>query len=482
MSAPAAFAGAPLLSACSSGADAQGYSAAAEQTWRAGSSLTIEGATLARELVRYATLAPSSHNTQCWKFAIKDKAITILPDLTRRCPAVDPDDHHLFISLGCAAENLVQSAMAYGLRAEPRFDATRAAVHITLAPTAAQASALFKALPARQSTRGDYDGTPFSNEELSLLERAGTSDGVRVLLLTDRPAIEAVLEQVVQGHTAQMGDTTFVKELKAWIRFNGAEAVRTGDGLYSAASGNPSIPTWIGELAFRWVFTPKSENDKYARQIRSSAGIAVFVGQAADKANWVEVGRCYERFALQATALGIKNAFLNQPVEVASVRPQFAAAVGLAGQRPDLVVRFGRGPALPRSLRRPVQAVLVFHIDLRQARTQAAQGSLVLQTRCGPIEYREAGTGMPLLAVHGSGGGHDQGLAFARPLACVRAPTLIFSARDDRYGTYAGAKYTASQISGAKFVGYDEGGHALVGHYDKVMSAVGALVIQAGKP
>ena len=93
--------------------------------------------------------------------------------------------------------------------------------------------------------------------------------------------------------------------------------------------------------------------------MRSSAGIAVFVGQTADKAHWVEVGRCYERFALQATALGIRNAFLNQPVEVAALRPPFADALGLSGQRPDLVVRFGRGPAMPRSLRRPVDAVLV---------------------------------------------------------------------------------------------------------------------------
>ena len=358
-SAPALFGAAPLLSACSQGSDSEGYDAAAERTWRAGPSLGIEGAALARELVRYATLAPSSHNTQCWKFAIEDKAITILPDLSRRCPAVDPDDHHVFVSLGCAAENLVQAALAHGVKAEPSFDATSDAVRVSLAATAAQASPLFKAIAARQSTRGDYDGRPISNEELGLLERAGTSEGVRVLLLTDRPAIERVLDQVVQGNTAQMANPAFVKELKTWIRFNGAEAVRTGDGLYSAASGNPSIPTWIGDLAFEWVFTPKGENDKYARQIRSSAGIAVFVGQTADKAHWVEVGRCYERFALQATALGIRNAFLNQPVEVASVRPQFAAAVGLAGQLPDLVVRFGRGPALPPSLRRPVQAVLV---------------------------------------------------------------------------------------------------------------------------
>ena len=357
--APAILGGSATLSACSPGTDAEGYEAVAARTWRHGALDGFDGAALDKELVRYATLAPSSHNTQCWKFAVEDKAISILPDLSRRTPAVDPDDHHLFVSLGCATENLVQAALAHGLAGEARFDAASDAVRVTLAPTRARASSLFKAIPQRQCTRGEYDSKPLSNEELSLLERAGTADGVRVLLLTERSAMEQVLDHVIQGNTAQMADPALVKELKAWIRFNGADAVRTRDGLYGVSSGNPSVPTWIGDLAFRWFFTPKSESDKYARQIRSSAGIAVFAGKAADKTHWVDVGRCYERFALQATALGIRNAFLNQPVEVPSVRPPFAAAIGLAGQRPDLVVRFGRGPALPPSLRRPVQAVLV---------------------------------------------------------------------------------------------------------------------------
>jgi hypothetical protein len=361
-SVPPVLLGASTLLACSQTPDPESYESVAERTWRASPLVGVEGTALYRELVRYATLAPSSHNTQCWKLAIEDQAITILPDLLRRCPAVDPDDHHVFVSLGCAAENLVQAALAYGLNAEPLFDAVQGAISLPISPlrnSPTQASPLFKAIAERQCTRGDYDGQPLSSEELKLLERAGTSSGVRMLLLTERPAVERVLEHVVQGNTAQMADPAFVKELKSWIRFNGAEAVRTADGLYSAASGNPSIPTWIGNRALAWFFTPKGENDKVARQIRSSAGIAVFAGLAADKAHWVEVGRCYERFALQATALGIRNAFLNQPVEVASVRPQFAASMGIAGQRPDLVVRFGRGPALPRSLRRPVQAVLV---------------------------------------------------------------------------------------------------------------------------
>lgn len=320
----------------------------------------LGGAALGRELVRCATLAPSSHNTQCWKFALdgNGRSITVLPDLARRCPAVDPDDHHVFVSLGCATENLIQAALAHGLKGEAQFDVAGDAVRVALEPTQAQTTPLMAAIPLRQCTRGDYDGMPLSGEELTLLQRAGTSANVRLLLLTERQAMEQTLDYVIQGNTAQLADAAFVNELKAWIRFNAADAVRTRDGLYSVTSGNPNIPSWIGDWALRWILTPKGESDKYARQVRSSAGIAVFVGRDADKTHWVDVGRCYERFALQATALGIRNAFLNQPIEVAALRPPFAATLGLTGERPDLVVRFGRGPLLPRSLRRPVEAVL----------------------------------------------------------------------------------------------------------------------------
>ena len=59
----------------------------------------------------------------------------------------------------------------------------------------------------------------------------------------------------------------------------------------------------------------------------------------------------------------------------------------------------------------------LFSSDMQRARAHAAQGSVLIATRCGPIEYQDAGAGVPLLAVHGSGGGHDQGMAFAGALA-----------------------------------------------------------------
>lgn len=335
------------------------YQEAVNSIWRHSAGSFAERGAVLKDIVRYATLAPSGHNTQCWRFRIGDQAIHILPDLSRRTPVVDPDDHHLYVSLGCATENLIQAAAAHGFSAHPEVDAASGATTVALERAKAYESPLFEAIPYRQCTRNDFDGNPLSDEELRTLEAAGTGNGVRVLLLTEREAMEKVLEYVVQGNTMQVNDPAFVRELEHWIRFSDGEAMRTGDGLSARTVGSPPAPRWLGRFLFRAFFRAKPENDKQAHHIRSSAGIAVFVSEGDDTAHWAEAGRCYERFALQATAMGIRNAFINQPVEVPSLRADFASAFGLGDWRPDLVVRFGRGQAMLRSLRRPLEAVLL---------------------------------------------------------------------------------------------------------------------------
>jgi pimeloyl-ACP methyl ester carboxylesterase len=57
-------------------------------------------------------------------------------------------------------------------------------------------------------------------------------------------------------------------------------------------------------------------------------------------------------------------------------------------------------------------------------------------------------------------------------LESIRVPTLVISARDDGFGTYVGAEYTARQIAGARFVGFEDGGHLLVGHDDAARAEI----------
>jgi nitroreductase len=311
-----------------------------------------------QDLVRYATLAPNGHNTQPWWFTLGQRQITISPDFSRRTPVVDPDDHHVFVSLGCAAETLSVAAAARGHSGDLSFDGSGdGSVSFTYGPSKPVRSVLFDAIPVRQSTRVDYDGRSVSTADLETLGGAASMSGVDLALITDRHQMARLRDIVVAGNEVQMSDPAFISELKSWLRFSPRQALLSGDGLYSLTSGSPALPEWLGPRFFDMLVTAKSENDRYASQMQSSAGIAVFLGAKADREHWVLVGRACQRFALQATALGLKCAFVNQPVEVAELRHDLARLAGLPGRRPDIVMRFGYGPEMPYSARRPVREV-----------------------------------------------------------------------------------------------------------------------------
>jgi hypothetical protein len=341
------------LSACTRGDENQYQSA--ERALRA----PLPGAADVAAFVRFATLAANGHNTQPWRFAVRETGASITPDLARRTPAVDPDDHHLFVSLGCAAENFARAVASAGRPAAVAFDASGGGrIDIDLARGPARADPLARAIPARQSTRSVYDGRRVASADLDLLAAAARVEGVSVVLITDPRRREAVLEHVVRANALQMDDPAFMRELRGWLRFNPAAALRSGDGLLSRCSGSPTLPTWIGRQMFDIAFRKAGEAKKYREQMRSSAGVAVFVGDRADAEHWTRVGRSFQRFALQATALGIRHAHVNQPIEVPAVRVDFARWLGAGGARPDLVVRFGYAPPMPMSMRRPVGAVM----------------------------------------------------------------------------------------------------------------------------
>ena len=84
----------------------------------------------------------------------------------------------------------------------------------------------------------------------------------------------------------------------------------------------------------------------------------VFSAKRDDPSGWVAAGRAYQRFALRATLAGLQHAFVNQAVEVPVVRHELQSLLRLGSRRANLIVRFGRGPEMPRSLRRPIEDVI----------------------------------------------------------------------------------------------------------------------------
>lgn len=307
------------------------------------------------DLIRFATLGANGHNTQPWRFSESADGLFIAPDFSRRTPVVDPDDHHLYASLGCAAETLSITARARGMSGEV-LEVGPEGLKVLLLPASPEEEALFSAIPERQCTRSDYDGSRLTSEEVALLVSEAEHHGVAAIW-REGEAAEPILDLVISGNTRQMGNPAFVAELKAWIRFNGVHAARTGDGLYAASSGNPTAPEPIGRRLFDAFFQTEAENDKYARHVRSSAGVFTLAAPSDDPAGWIAAGRAYQRMALRATAMGLRNAFVNQAVEEPPMRADLVSLLDLGEMRPNLVFRVGRAAPMPRSLRRPAEAV-----------------------------------------------------------------------------------------------------------------------------
>jgi nitroreductase len=318
----------------------------------------------ALELVRLATLAPSGHNTQPWLFEVREDAVVVRPDFSRRLPVVDPDDHALFISLGAALENLLIAAGERGLASEVEaFGAAEPdGILVRLRPArpaeAVAEPALAAAILERQSTRRTYDRRPIPSADLRRLEQAAARDGVVLRLLTSRADVETLVPFVEDGNRAQFGDPAFVDELISWVRFGNAEAAARRDGLAGAALGMPSVPRWAGALVMKRLLSGEGEARRTAEAVRSSSALALFATESNDRKGFVDLGRSFERLALAATALGLKHAHVNMPCEVLPVRERLRAHLGLGHAQPLLLVRLGYAPARPRSLRRPVEDVL----------------------------------------------------------------------------------------------------------------------------
>jgi hypothetical protein len=267
---------------------------------------------------------------------------------------------HLFVSIGCAVENLLLASAAHGRPgAMLRYVGDTDRIDVSLGQGIMDPNPLYRAIPARQSTRRSMAGRAIPLDHLRLLEQAAKMESVSLVLIIDPKQRNNVLDFVIAGNRRQMDAPAFVRELKQWIRFNPAQALERRDGLFGSISGNPAVSGLVGKTMFDWVFDKESENQKCMDQIRSSSAIAIFTGDDADKDDWIKVGRSFQRLALQATALGIRHAHINQPIEVPALRAQLAGWLGAPDKRPDLVIRLGYAPALPMFLRCPVKDVLI---------------------------------------------------------------------------------------------------------------------------
>lgn len=313
-------------------------------------------------LLGYAVLAPSSHNTQPWRFHVVGDTVELHADRTRALRVVDPRDRELLISCGASLFFLRTALRRFGHAGRvtlvpDRTDPDLLAV-VELGDAcepSPQELRLFDAITTRRTHRGEFAHTPVDVALVDALVSAAAEEGAWLAPVDDRSRRAAVADLARQGDQVQFADPEFRGELARWIRPN---ATHEHDGMPGYAFGIPDVvspfaPAVVGALNLGTIWGGRS------RQAVENAPVLAVLGTRRNGPQaWVAAGQALARVLLQAAAEGVSASFLNQPCEVPLLRLRLRDLLGSDGW-PQLVLRLGYPHAAPRPTpRRPVHEVL----------------------------------------------------------------------------------------------------------------------------
>jgi hypothetical protein len=312
-------------------------------------------------LLNYAVLAPSSHNSQPWRFKITGPEVSLYADRTRALPVVDPDDREMVISCGAALFNLVVALHAYGFDPivhefpdlhDPDLLAT-VELGRRVKPTASWIR-MMEATKRRRTNRSPFEKRSLPRRDLKLLRDAASRAGARIDAFTDLAERSSLASLIADADRVQSSDKGFRREMASWLH---PSRTRSLDGIPGYAAG---INDWLANAGpyvvrtFDWG-SGKAAHDQQLAE--GSPALLILSTETDGLHDWLKAGQALESVLLTATNLGLMASFLNQPVEVVDLRPRVATLVG-ASIVPQIILRVGYGNPVRATPRRPVREVM----------------------------------------------------------------------------------------------------------------------------
>lgn len=272
------------------------------------------------ELLEYARLAPSVHNTQPWRFEVNDSTVSLMTAPDRFLKEGDPTTRELWISLGICFETLLQAAKGLGLDATVVSGQTNSLSDpiavIRFTPTKNRHEETIDLIEARHSYRGAMKPALVPP---SLLEECRGSmhdlPGVSVDQVDNRAAITQIAKFTYQGMRLALSSPQFRKELAELINYNWSSS-------HIGMHGFVLNRGYIGSIWEKWSIALGIDMKQKARadqqKILESSAL-IFISTAGDVPSfWFNTGRAYMRVALKITQKGLAQSTIAAPVEAAS--------------------------------------------------------------------------------------------------------------------------------------------------------------------
>ncbi len=306
--------------------------------------------------------APSGHNTQPWKFKINNKNIEVYPNLEKELPIVDANHRELFISLGCAVENICITAnqLGYNYQIEIINQENIPFIRIELNKGEIKKNPLFQQINQRQTNRSVYNSKIIKEEILNQLKNLNISSPISIFFYKKGENEFSTLSKLIyKGNQILFNNNEFKEELLEWIRFNSKEVEETKNGLAYDVLDSPSLPRWLGKPIVKSFLKPKSQNKSEKEKLNSSSHLVLITTKENTPDNWILAGQALERFLLKCTELEIAVAFSNQPCEVKELSNELRQKIEVNNNYPMLLMRIGYAGKMPYSKREPLKEVII---------------------------------------------------------------------------------------------------------------------------
>lgn len=306
-------------------------------------------------LLGAAVLAPSMHNTQPWRFRFVGETVEVYRDRTRELPAEDPSRRMLFVSIGAAIFNLRVEAAARGTGSVVRHlvDQRRpdlvAVVELEGPPNEAMAR-LAPYLTQRRTNREPFSADRLPAQLRVELDLCARVEGAVLQWLDTKSRQWWIRIATNEAATADDEDPARTAERRQWVggdrQYDGVPSSALGSRI---AGGNPVVR----ELAATDVDLGRPVAD-----FEKEPQLAVLATRYDGPIEWLRAGQALEHVLLEATSRGVSTSLLNQALEHAELRGQINDPLE-PWQRPQAVIRFGYGPPVPPTPRRPIAEVLI---------------------------------------------------------------------------------------------------------------------------
>ncbi len=290
-------------------------------------------------LVSFAVLAPSSHNSQPWKFTIKDDSVMVRADVRRSLPESDKNNRQLFISLGCAAENLRVAGEYYGLQSTIEYlpDGMRVRFMEKVHMEQKNPDHLIFSIPRRVTNRNPYT-SQLPDEHFLATIRSMALSGVQLTLVTDEQKRSALANVVLAAGVAAMGGKGFRRELSHYVRSN---ITRERTGMPCFGFGIPTPVSFVAPLMMRFLNMNKMTRGKDEKLLKQRTPIfGIISSESDDSEAWMRTGMFYEYMALEATRVGISTAPMAAAIQIGEYYKNLQRILSLT-TRPQFFFRMG---------------------------------------------------------------------------------------------------------------------------------------------